>query len=165
MLSLRPSQGPRRGVQARRRPRLPPAWCSASPLTQRCRLTPGGDSWLRRPLEATGEPAEILAVPTAHGEGDGRTRASDARAPGAALLPGNAEAWPRRWLWVLTHLVLGIYPKQRLFRSGYWCRHSSHPSLHLLQNHALFPCLRHRSIPESCLHGEVTKSWGENSSE
>lgn len=40
-------------------------------------------------------------------EGEGRTRASFAGAPSAALLPGNVEAWPRGWLWECTRSCLG----------------------------------------------------------
>lgn len=44
-------------------------------------------------------------------EGSGENKRLGRTALGAALLPGNAEAWPRRWLWVVTPLVLGIFPE------------------------------------------------------
>ena len=58
------------------------------------RLTSGRDFWLRRPFKAVMEPTAVLAVPTAPQEGSGENKRLGRTAPGAALLPGNAEAWP-----------------------------------------------------------------------
>lgn len=132
-------------------PRVP---TSSSPW----RGTPGSHRSL---LPGGGQPG--LALSTAQGEGEGRTTASYACAQGAALLPGNVEAGP------------GGCCGYRCTRSAACILSGASPvdSLELVLAFfpPFFPPPPNQQVvseplapfnPESCLHGEITKFWGDN---
>lgn len=127
-------------------------------------------TWRRTQLwrlrEAWRDPAAGLVVSTTHGERRERTKASYARLCTCVLCScyqatrrpclGGGCGYRRTRSW-------GIYPKRCLSYSRRGADADIPPTLPSTTTKPThcFWALWHPSIPESCLHGEITKSWAE----